>query len=746
MPVLMWGGAMKQVDQLVDLGFTHSLGIGADFGKIWEAGEVTDPTTPERMVSAIETLDLALKNGVGMCAGLSPGRWAAGQEEYRRVNADGEPHGESACGNFPEVQEFCYNVGASVAEAYGDHPALQACMVHTEVRGATGLCYHDHDRKLFREATGLEIPEGLKSHRSTAWDTIDDFPADRVVPDDYPMYVFYKWFWGDGDGWNALHTNLHEGIKSAGNEDLWTFHDPAARTASVFGSGGQVDYLSHWTYSYPDPIRIALCTDELFCMARGSSRPDQQVMKMTQIIWYRNQTAPQPGEEARVQTGDFVDQDVRPSGTGSVDASGRYLAAWEREIPGARFVTIAPMQLREALWTKIARPIQGIMYHGWQSLVPLDSSSGAYRYTNSETRWELKRLVNTVIRPLGPTLMEIPDRPADVAFLQSFASEMFANKGTWGWNGGWIGDAYLIMQYARLQTRVVYEQTIQKEGLDDFKVLVMPDCDVLPRSIVDAVQAFQDRGGIVVGDENLCPAIQPDILMPSQKRPTEADLARAMNIEAATNLRAELDEHYGRYADSSTPDVITRVRTYGSTDYLFAVNDQREFGDYVGQHGLVMENGLPTDASLTIRHPGAHAYDLVAHREVKVEAGDGFITIPQNFGPCEGRVMMITDRAVDAVQVTAPATAAPGDSVTLSVTVLGDDGKPMDAIVPVEVKLIDPAGRAAEFSGYYAAKDGAVSIDALLAINDMPGVWRIEATELASGRTGNAYMRVAATN
>ena len=44
---------------------------------------------------------------------------------------------------------------------------------------------------------------------------------------------------------------------------------PAVRCPSKWGSGGNVDFLSQWTYSYPDPVRIGLCTDELFEMARA---------------------------------------------------------------------------------------------------------------------------------------------------------------------------------------------------------------------------------------------------------------------------------------------------------------------------------------------------------------------------------------------------------------------------------------------------------------------------------------------
>ena len=63
---------------------------------------------------------------------------------------------------------------------------------------------------------------------------------------------------------------------------------------------------------------------------------------------------------------------------------------------------------------------------------------------------------------------------------------------------------------------------------------------------------------------------------------------------------------------------------------------------------------------------------------------------------------------------------------------------------PVRVVVVKTAGRAAEFSGYYGARDGRVAIEALIAPNDMPGLWRIHAEELASGLTGDAYVRVAA--
>ena len=215
---------------------------------------------------------------------------------------------------MPRVQEFCYNVGASVAQTYGEFPAFGATLLNSELRDHATPCFHAHDREAFRAASGIDIPANVVGPRGVAWEKIADFPANHVIPDDYPLYVYYRWYWKAGDGWNGLNTALHRGLKSTGRRDLWTFHDPAARVASVYGSGGSVDVLSHWTYSYPDPIRMAVATDELLAMAGGAAAHRADVMKMTQIIWYRSQTAPIPKSPAGVLP---------------------YVARWEREQPDA---------------------------------------------------------------------------------------------------------------------------------------------------------------------------------------------------------------------------------------------------------------------------------------------------------------------------------------------------------------------------------------------------------------------------
>ena len=703
MPVVMWGGG--DLETLKDIGFTHHLVHLADYPRVWEAGRPLEPAEVSALDTRREMLNTLLAEGIGAALTVSPGRFAAKQEGFQRVDRQGKPYGAAdVCALHPRVQKFGYDVGATVANAFGHFPALEAALIHSEVRGHTNVCWHEHDREAFQKFAGYAVPRLVSSKSIGHYSGISGFPPNRILPDDDPILTFYRWFWERGDGWNPLHSQVSRGLKSTGRDDLWTWYDPAVRVPSRWGSGGAVDVVSQWTYCYPDPIKIGQATDELFAMAAG--RPGQRVMKMTQIIWYRRQTAPElPKDEGKK-------------------------APWEKEIPDARFVTIAPDHMREAFWSKLSRPVRGIMYHGWGSLVK--ATHGSYRFTNPETRGVLAQLVRDVVRPLGPTLLQVPDREADVAILESFASQVFAQRGTWGWSHKWEADVHLICQWAQLQPRIVYEETVQRDGLDGLKVLVMPYCDVLPEGVYRKIAAFQRRGGIVVADEHLAPALNPDILLMSRKRTGKADEDKAALQAKAAALRKELDTAYQRYGESDNPDVVVRFRRSGSTDYLFALNDKRTFGDYVGHHGRVMEKGLPTSATLLIRRPKGHVYDLVRHQAVEAETTPDGLRLKADFGPTEGKLLMITERPITGLRVLGPRRARLGGRVRIHIAVLSGM-RPVAAVVPVHVGIADPQARPAEGSGYYGAKDGRLTVSLDLAANDLPGDWSVRVTELASG-------------
>ena len=301
MPVVMWGiggtdGVVKEIPRLKHIGFTHCLGLRCDYQKVWDDGAEATSSTPENIRNGREMLNAALENDVQIVASLSPGSWlrtAAAGKPFVRIDRNGRHYGRhDISGVFPQVQDFGFNTGAAMGRAYGDHPAFTSALLHSEVRGESQVSFHPIEIEAYRTATGAEIPKEVTIKNGVQWSKLAEFPKNRVIADDHPILKYLQWFWKKGDGWNGLNTRLHEGLRQHVSDDnFWTFHDPAVRVPSISGSGGKASVLSHWTYSYPDPVRIGLCTDELFEMARVNGH-DQDVMKMTQLIWYRSQTAP----------------------------------------------------------------------------------------------------------------------------------------------------------------------------------------------------------------------------------------------------------------------------------------------------------------------------------------------------------------------------------------------------------------------------------------------------------------------
>ncbi|NQT93446.1 MAG: hypothetical protein HQ559_11855, partial [Lentisphaerae bacterium] len=522
MPVVMWGTG--DLERVTDIGFTHQIRwMGYYDGAVIKAlAAVPDAVGDDITASVIEGLEEHNRAGIGAILKFYPGSYMARHKNvmktFQRVARDGKPYERmNVCASHPDVAKIGYGVGESVMQAFGHMPAVKAAMIHSEVRDGTAPCFHEHDHKAFEAHAGYAIPAKITRKTGVDWRKLKDFPADRVIPDDHPILTYYRWFWKQGDGWNDFHSAIHRGVKSTGRNDVWTYHDPAVRVPPIWGSGGEVDVLSQWTYTYPDPIKIGQAADELFAMAKG--RPGQGVMKMTQMIWKRFQTTVKTTPEEK-------------------------LAKWERELPDTKYYTIAPDHLREAFWSKISRPVRGIMYHGWGSLVRLDNSKGSYIFTNPATAPVLKDLIHRVVHPFGPTLLQVPDAPPDVAMLESFTSQMFARRGTWGWSASWTADAHLILQWACLQPEIVYEETILRDGLDRYKILVMPSCDVLPESVAARIRAFQDAGGIIIADERVAPAILPDISLPAYLRTGQADVDKKALQERAATLRAEIDTVY----------------------------------------------------------------------------------------------------------------------------------------------------------------------------------------------------------
>jgi hypothetical protein len=711
MPVLVRGtlrGA-KELRLAQKIGFTGSI-------QVWGAGiqnllalDGKIPGAPEAHTA--DLLDHALKTGWNIQASLQTGKsWTKSQKTLLQVARDSKLANRAADGLYLKLQQLCYESGLLLARQYAGFPALQWTLIHAESRDTSQPSFNEIDKQAYKQFSGRDIPPEVKNKSGVSYQTLPDFPADRVIADDNPIYTYYKWYWQTGDGWNILNKKVVEGLQAGGGERIKTYSDPAARVASVYGSSASTDYIGQWTYVYPDPINISLATDELLTMASGpqAAKHHQKVIGGPQIIMYRDKVT----QNNKAVGGTFDDHDFGP---------------------GDRFITVPPTLLSEAVWSNLARPVGGFYFHGWYSLVPGGGPERAYKYTNPQTQQTLSDLIHDVIQPLGPALLQVPDVKSDVAYLESFASQMLAGRGTYGWARGWGSDAYLVLLYAQLQPHVVYDQTIRDGGLDGCKVLVLADCDVLTRQVVEKIKAFQSRGGIVVADERCCPAIAPDVLMPSYERTKKADKDKAALLQRAAKLRSQLSGQYNWMLQSDNPQVITRRRQFGAADYLFVVNDHRTFGHYIGQHGLVMEDGLPSNARITFRDNEGAVFDLLTHQPLKVENEGGQMSFNVKLGPGEGRIFAVLDSSPAKLAVNAPAEVKRGASIHCDIALLDGKNQAVQAVVPMQVKILDPAGHEAEYSGYYGAVGGKLALNLDIAPNDRVGVWRVEVQENISG-------------
>jgi len=721
MPVVMWGASGDEIARLKDIGFTHFIGLrDAGSGDMWHQKKQLPAGTPEDIAARRGVLDEALRNGLEVVASLSPSDVLKTDPKNLRVNREGKIYErQDICASIPEFASFYQTVGQSIAKTYGDHPAFTSALIDTEVRDHNAPSFNPVDIDNYRKFANADIPAEVMNKWGVDHTKLKDFPASRVIPDEHPILKYYRWFWTVGDGWNALHTALHKGVKSSGRRDLWTFFDPAVRQPSISGAGGGVDVLSHWTYTYPDPQRIGLATDQLFAMSEASGK-GQKVMKMTQLIWYRSQTAP-IGAKA---PGDLI--------------------AWQDHDPDAAYITIAPMHLREAFWTKLARPIQGIMYHGWQSLVDNPGSTSAYRFTNPNTVHVLRELIREVAEPLGPTLMEIPAERSEVALLESFTSQMFARRGGYGSNNGRSADLWQAMQHAHVQMDILFEETLLKSGLSGRKFLLMPECDVLTEGVVRKIQDWQKRGGKIIADEFLSPGLKADLVIPSLVRVKNAVKDKAAVLALAQTLSEKMPALGWKPALSvDNPEIILRTRRSGDALYVFAINDHREPGTYVGQHGLVMENGLPSSGVITLQQDSASVYDLVSHTLIVPKRGpDGSMSWPVNLGPGDGRIFMVIPKSLLQLGLDVPATATRGNVAKIRVSLTTTDNAPVNAVLPVQVRVQDANGVSTEGSGFYAAKNGELEVSLDLAPNEDPGTWQIQVRDLASGMEAVKWMTV----
>ena len=722
MTALMWG-FRAPASALSEFGFTHGLNY-------------TMPGAPDEM----GTYDEALVSGIRMMHLMStvyPG--GKPDERYMRKNRDGSfPVKNGRPVRSPEVSnpaflETMKPLIAKDVEMYGAHPGFAGVLAISEARDASFPSYNTEHLR-YKAETGRDVPPGIERkvlhHIDGLAESKRRFP-DGVVPEDDPVLAYYRWFWKKGDGWPAYSGGIaQEYHRRVSRPDFLVFWDPSVRCPPIWGSGGAVDMLDTWVYATPEPMNVAGPAEEILAMCAG--RPGQQPSIMTQLICYRSWTAPKGRK-------------VEPE------------PEWVKRFPLAEFTTIPPDALQEAVWSMIAKPMQAVMFHGWATIY--DTGDVKYKcLTSPEGADRLRHLLKNVVAPLGPTLKRLGRETPPVAVLESFTTCALGGPASWGWSAPYITFA----QRARLDPRVVYEDTILRDGLGDVKVLYAPQCLFLTPSVVAKIREFQARGGVLVADTQLVKALRADVVVPvvSFSPPPESDdtegvdavevaregdtktrlatsRAKARMLAQANELRKNLAARFVPAADSSSPEIVVYGRQWKETRYVVAVNDHRTFGDYFGPWGLMMEKGLPYEGEVSVVDDEAvkAVYEISRGGEVPFTRADGRLKVRAKYDTNDGRIFAFLKQKIAALKVDAPKTVRRGESVRVTVSALDALGRPVDALLPAEVRLFATDGKELDGAGWVCLEGGVCTVDILTNIDDAPGGYRLVCRDRASGRT-----------
>ncbi len=655
-----------------------------------------------RVPGGLRSLDWALANGLrqGGLFRLMP-HWS---KKYPRHDRDGRTFLATEVSNPKLIAEA--KKAAALSAKFMNHPAVEDVNLNEEMRDVTAPSFNRIEPEAFRKIAGYDIPQKVNAKTSPVnYKLADKFPASRVIPEKEPYYVYYQWFWCGGDGWPVLDGKIAAQFKKHFTTPIKARYAPANRMPPIWYLADNIDIVDNWAYLDPDPIAANAMISELAAFAAQRKKPLDILGHIT-LIMYRSGAAPKGYKVAKEP-------------------------AWVKKFPNAKYITVAPDMLTEGLWVQLSRQICGMDFHGYNAIY--DSNIGwNYICSNHDTKNALRDVLVNVAQPLGPLVSRLPERPVEVAALHSFASFVYAGRGSWG-GRSWMFESNLAMLRGNLMPGVIFEDQILRDGFGKIKVLVLTYCDVLPQKVAEKIREFQAKGGIVVGDQFTAPAIMPDLMITPVERSGDPVADKAALQKAGLDLRRMIASKYTPYTNSSNPDLITWVRSDKDADYLFVINDKRTFGDYIGQYGLIQENGMPNSGTVTIKRKAGAVYDLVRNIEVPFTSEGNQTTIPVKFETCDGRALLILPEKVGKIGFEVPQELEKGKGFTLTAKLSGVSGKPIPSLHPMKITVKSADGTETDETGYAVFADGKFTRRITIPKNAAAGTWSITIREAAAG-------------
>lgn len=329
-------------------------------------------------------------------------------------------------------------------------------------------------------------------------------------------------------------------------------------------------------------------------------------------------------------------------------------------------------------------------------------------------------------------------------------------------------NAYELFFRAFGELDVLHEKLLEHGELDAYRCLILLGTDYLSDAAVETIINFVEKGGILVCDKVRIynefgePKRGMDRLFGDREIFLADDLTLRMESvgQGKTLLFSrDLDDMYTQSIereDSSLRFMIEQsLREFFVSEGLlpFARSDNQlvEIGALTGQNCflLVVTNhgDQDTEATITIPEPPFEvdfARDLITMEDVDFEVEDEAITFTVPIEERRGRILGFYPEAPDDISIDLERDIVKrGTNLSYRVSVWNEDGEPAKGCHVVEVTVVDATGReTSRYGGPHTTTDGLFERTVELAINEVPGVWKISAYDRYTRQRSEQSFRV----
>lgn len=635
---------------------------------------------------------------------------SADQRKFAVVLPDGSSGRVLNC-NLPEAQQYAQERGRTLGEFLRDYPAFRWVLLSSEVESVLSISCGPGDKERYERLFGQRLPElQMKSAEIDGMNGIvlqlpDDVKKNMppVIPADNKWYSWLTFLWKKGFGDNLLHAQIAAEIKRV-NPQLETEHDPF-RDFPVFDRNIGLDYYGTWFYPTPDAGESFMAIETMLAAIAGGG--NKQKMQYGASLWlYADIFCPARDRQAGVQPENI------------------YL---------------------ETLFLGLAARPDKIELFSLTFLQP----DVRLEYRQNTLLPRMKNFSQNVAEPLWPAMRPLLREECQVSLLLSSASQIFGSQ-NWGGFGYTSENSLLdLLWKAHLPTNVIFEDTIRKDdSWQKSRLLVLGTVTHLPDDVFAAILRYARNGGKVLACApfaKLIPGAEPldinfDFAVKSAYHsirggsPYVAEKAQECRLHHAEALRSKYRTLITPFADSDSVELYLRTLKDEHFRYVFAVNDRRTLGDYMGRKfRAVLDQGLELSAPIVLDMPSGAIYEFPAGKKLQALPENGKLRLNLTFAPAEGKILLCYKEEIGQIAVEPPRPEAPGKVTTGRIILRDISGKPFLGTVPVRVQWTDPAGRTR--TEYTAIRNGEAQLSLRPARNDAKGTWHIQATELASGKS-----------